>query len=96
MVRKVNGIPKAQFFKTIAFQMGQTLALMDGCSVMAKETIGDRFPELVPYLFREADADTQNLQRVWDKFVERVSARSCPPWSAAGNKAFMRRNTILK
>lgn len=72
---EVNGIPKAQFFKTVAFQMGQTLALMDGCECYTKEAIADRFPELAPYLFREAGADTKDLQRVWDRFVERVSVK---------------------
>lgn len=72
---EVNGIPKTQFLKTVAFQMGQTLALMEGVECYTKETISGQYPQLQPYLIRHVDAPVGDLQQFWDMFLQRVAEK---------------------
>lgn len=51
------------FKKVIAFQIGQTLALIRGIEVYTKSSIAETFELLKPYLYREA-VDTLNLNRM--------------------------------
>jgi len=49
--------------KSIAFQLGQTLALMDGKELYTKKEIARTFPELEPFLYRRG-GDTEVLRRM--------------------------------
>lgn len=40
------------FYKLFAFQLGQTLALIDGIELYDKKSIVDRYPDFKPYLYR--------------------------------------------
>lgn len=71
---EVNGIPRVQFLKTVAFQMGQTLALMDGVEWYTKESIAGHYPQLAPYLRRQPGAPTEDLHRFWKLFLSRAEA----------------------
>ena len=57
------------FNKTAAFQLGQTLALMNGIELYTKEAIIKYFPKLEPHLMRNEDASIIVLQELLDKFV---------------------------
>lgn len=70
---EVNGISRMQFMKTVAFQMGQTLALMDGVECYTKESIAQQYPQLTPYLQRNKNADVVPLHEFWREFVKRIS-----------------------
>jgi hypothetical protein len=41
-------------WKLVAFQMGQTLALVEGVEVFSKRVCADRYPALEPFLYRHA------------------------------------------
>lgn len=47
--KKTNHI---ELFKVMAFQMGQTRALMEGEELFTKSEVAKRYPELEPYLYR--------------------------------------------
>ena len=61
------------YLKTMAFQIGQTLALIDGKELYTKEDIGDEYPGLRPYLQRDVTANLQTLQ--WAKNALIMEAR---------------------
>lgn len=46
------------FLKIYAFQLGQTIGLIQGIELYTKEEIMDTYPELTPYILRD---DSQNL-----------------------------------
>lgn len=48
--------------KIIAFQTGQTLALINGRELFTKREIADEYPELELYLYRQKDSDVWNLK----------------------------------
>jgi hypothetical protein len=50
--------------KSIAFQLGQILALIDGIECYTKSEIMGLFPELAPFLRREPEADASVLNRL--------------------------------
>lgn len=62
--------------KTIAFQMGQAYALLDGIELYTKEGVGDFFESLNPYLRREKNPDLNDLENFKKIFLERVEAYS--------------------
>ena len=52
------------FYKTAAFQLGQTLALAQGQELYTKEAISHQFPQLSAYLMRKPQPSVQQLQNV--------------------------------
>lgn len=63
-----HGTP-IEIYKSMAFQLGQTLALFDDIEVYTKEAIAEVYPSLTPYLHRE-ETSPDALQVLWDAFVE--------------------------
>ena len=59
------------FNKTAAFQLGQTLALMNGIELYTKEGIIEHFPSLEPHLMRKENASIDILQKLLDEFVKK-------------------------
>jgi len=59
--------------KVFAFQIGQSLGLLDGVELYTKSSIAATYPPLNPFLYRE-DADTIDLQMIVDEFVSRMEA----------------------
>lgn len=52
---------KVEVFKSIAFQLGQTLALFDGIELYDKAGISEQYPQLKKYVYRlPTDADVLN------------------------------------
>lgn len=65
--------PIIEVYKFFAFQMGQTLALLeDGVELFTKNKVAEYYPTLAPYLNREESPST-NLQLFLDRFVDFVS-----------------------
>lgn len=56
-------------YKFFAFQLGQTLALLeDNVELFTKNTVGNYYPELKPYLNREP-ATPEVLQKFYERFI---------------------------
>ena len=66
---ELKNLPKKDFFKTIAFQMGQAIALHDGIELYTKRAIAEHFPELEKCLKRE-DEDAYIIQTLVNRFVD--------------------------
>lgn len=64
-----------EFYKTAAFQLGQTLALRDGVELYTKESVACHFPKLTPYLMRKTDYTAHNLQAYLDEFIRFAQAQ---------------------
>lgn len=60
------------FIKVYAFQIGQTLGLLDGLELYTKEEIIDAYPELKPYILRDVDETLDNLEKWKIIFLDRV------------------------
>lgn len=63
-----HGAP-IEIYKSIAFQLGQTLALMDDLEVFTKESIAVAYPTLEDYLMRK-QTSTFKLQEALEYFVK--------------------------
>jgi len=62
--------------KSIAFQLGQTIALQEGKELYTKNQIAASFPDLRKYLFREENVDLNDLQKWLFTFTEILKTRS--------------------
>lgn len=59
-----------EVFKFFAFQLGQTLALLEhGVELFTKSSVADFYPELRPYLYRE-ESEPEVLQRFFVQFLD--------------------------
>ena len=64
--------PQTDVYKTIAFQMGQCQALLEDVELYTKESIADRYPELKLFLFRDVNANLQDLERSKQAFLQQI------------------------
>lgn len=63
---------KIEAYKFFAFQMGQTLALLeDNVELFTKTKVAQYYPELTDYLNRK-ESSSQELAKFWNKFVSFV------------------------
>jgi len=63
------------YLKTMAFQIGQTLALINGVEVYSKNDICFYYPQLTPYINRVEDADLYALDFTKRKLCDLVKKR---------------------
>eukprot|EP01090_Pellita_catalonica_P000562 TRINITY_DN10384_c0_g1_i2.p1 TRINITY_DN10384_c0_g1~~TRINITY_DN10384_c0_g1_i2.p1 ORF type:complete len:357 (-),score=55.06 TRINITY_DN10384_c0_g1_i2:537-1607(-) len=59
--------------KSLAFQMGQTAALLEGVELYSKGTVGERYPTLQPFLQRNLAETIDNIKKLdtfRDRFVD--------------------------
>ncbi len=70
---ELKNLSKKDFFKTLAFQMGQAIALHEGKELYTKREISEYFPELEKCLKRE-DEDACVIQGLINRFVDKLSA----------------------
>lgn len=68
-----NTIP--DFQKTFAFQIGQTLALLEGKEYYTKNEVGAHFPDLQPFLNRNKGLSNAILQQYLDIFIIKGNQR---------------------
>lgn len=66
---KIKKIGYIDVVKTLAFQLGQTLCLIDGIELYSKEDISLYHPKLKPYLMRENNINLDNLNIFLQKFL---------------------------
>lgn len=66
-----NNMSDVDVMKLIAFQIGQTTALLDGVELFTKDDVGERYPELAPFLKRES-TNWKILQKELSKFTSRM------------------------
>lgn len=57
--------------KVIAFQIGQTLSLMNGVECYTKSEIGDEIPSLKKYLHREK-SNNDDLSKMLNEFINKI------------------------
>lgn len=62
--------PFEDYLKTMSFQLGQTLALNDGVELFCKNSIGERYPELVSFLSRDVKSDLNVLEKFKKRFCK--------------------------
>ncbi|MEM7037088.1 MAG: hypothetical protein AAF570_08935, partial [Bacteroidota bacterium] len=63
-------LPTPDLYKTIAFQLGQTLALYAGIECYTKGEIADFLPDLRPFLLRESELPLQLLDATRTRLVQ--------------------------
>lgn len=71
-----KGKNNSDIIKSIAFQLGQCIALQEGKELYTKNQIAEHFPELKKYLFREENVNLNDLQKGLLYFVELLKTRS--------------------
>lgn len=64
--------PVEDIYKTLAFQMGQTLALIEGRELYTKEDVGEFFPELDLFLRRSEKIDLGALEGIKKLFISKI------------------------
>lgn len=67
---------KIDIFKSIAFQIGQSIALHNGDEYYTKSQIAESFPELRSYLAREINSDLSKLQFWLVKYIKILEIRA--------------------
>jgi len=66
-----KNINKYDFYKALAFQVGQTLAFEDNLELYTKEDIYERYPELEGFLKRDnLNYDYSGLQNLIDRLIQ--------------------------
>lgn len=68
-----NSLP--DFQKTFAFQIGQTLALLEGREYYTKNEVGAHFPDLQPFLNRNKGLSNEVLQEYLGIYIQKGSER---------------------
>ncbi len=58
-------------FKTISFQLGQTVSLIDGVELFDKDDVSNTYPSLSKFLHRE-HGNVENLNRFIEFFIDKV------------------------
>lgn len=66
---------KEDILKSMAFQIGQTIALQEGKELYTKNQIADYFPDLKEYLFRNENVNFDHLKKWLSIFVEVLKTR---------------------
>lgn len=59
-------------YKTLAFQMGQAIGLIDGVELYTKEAISDQYDVLRPYLMRSPGCSLQGLEDFKNSYCESI------------------------
>ncbi len=62
----------SDFIKVYAFQIGQTLALIDGVELYTKEEIYEAYPELEPYIKRDISYNLKDLEKWKNIFLDKT------------------------
>lgn len=65
---------KEDILKVFAFQLGQSLALVEGVELFTKSSVAAYYPALQPYLYRQVGADVADLYTYISLFLQKVQA----------------------
>lgn len=63
---------KEDVYKTFAFQLGQAIGLAFGKEFYTKSSVANFYPKLEKYLYREKDADSEDLVKFINVFIELI------------------------
>lgn len=64
-----------EVFKFFAFQIGQTLALIESQEeLFTKKEVADKYPDLEPFLYRQENVDVEVLQRYFERFIHFIES----------------------
>lgn len=76
MIRESSkGYSLPDTWKLIAFQCGQSLALVEGKELYTKGSVATRYPALEPYLYRKEGVGTEALQLLLDQLISSALRR---------------------
>lgn len=64
---------REDILKVIAFQMGQTMALIHGAELYTKKEIALYYPILKPFLYRDKNSDISELENFKRCFLDNVN-----------------------
>lgn len=67
-----NNVSIEDFYKNIAFQLGQTRALLEGMELYTKSSVYNRYPELRPFLMRESDLNIKVIEKFKNEFIDSI------------------------
>lgn len=70
-----KGFSLTDIQKLLAFQLGQTLLLHNGTEVYTKQAVAQRYPQLVPQLYRSPSASVAGLNIVLQEFITALEER---------------------
>ena len=59
------------YLKVMMFQLGQTIALMDGYELYTKKDIGDMYPDMKPFLARDIESDLSVMEKYKKTFIDK-------------------------
>lgn len=68
-----KNVSDLDYAKTMAFQLGQTIALINGVELYTKKDISLQYPELKPLLYREK-RDDEIIQEYLNNFIKAVNS----------------------
>lgn len=75
-------------WKIVAFQIGQSLGLLEGVELYTKSDIAERYPELKPFLYRDVHAAVISLDRWLHRFTRDLREK-CPTMEHDGIVTFV-------
>ncbi|CAG7580058.1 MAG: gp208 [uncultured marine phage] len=64
------------YFKVMAFQLGQTIGLIDGIELYSKESIMEQYPDLEPFLMRRGDRPFDILEKYKTELLSKIKDRN--------------------
>jgi hypothetical protein len=67
-----KNVSQEDIFKVYAFQIGQTLSLIDGVELYTKEEISMAYPELEKFIARKFDGDLVTLEKWKVIFLDKI------------------------
>lgn len=69
-----SGLQWKDYLKSMSFQLGQSIALLDGVEIYTKEEIAERYPNLSPMLYRTGQ-DLTTLEEYKNVFVRKSKVK---------------------
>jgi hypothetical protein len=63
---------KEDIYKTISFQIGQVLGLLNGKEFYTKQDVSNEYKELEKYLYRNKNSDIKDLKKYISLFIEEI------------------------
>lgn len=70
LITEIQKMSMKEYLKTLAFQLGQTIALIQGKEYYSKEHIAQEFPELKDFLMRKESSELFLIEKYKNTFLE--------------------------
>ena len=69
-----NNFTITDFYKTLAFQIGQTISLIDGDELYTKSSVSEKYDDLTPFLNRVKGIDAAVMNNYVEMFVGKIKS----------------------